>query len=130
MTAPSLDFGPKFEAAQTNARIRRALADIIDSIGLGVAAGALDVEKPDLRKAIDGEAGRYVRAEWILPLLRLASSDDRLRVLSLLCGACGYEPVMRTERSVERRLADLEERVRGELGRAGERVVDEERSRP
>ena len=32
--------------------------------------------------------------------------------------------------SVERRLADLEQRVREELGKAGERLIDDERSRP
>ena len=62
--------------------------------------------------------------------LRLASSDDRERVLGLLCGALGYEVKLRAERSVERRLADLEQRVREELGKAGERLIDEERSRP
>ena len=60
----------------------------------------------------------------------IASSDDRERVLWLLCGALGYEVKLRAERSVERRLADLEQRVREELGKAGERLIDEERSRP
>ena len=130
MSASTLDFGTKYDAAQVNARIRRALADVVDSIGLDVAAGAVDAEKPDVRKAIDGDAGRYIRAEWLIPLLRLASSDDRERVLGLLCGALGYEVKLRAERSVERRLADLEQRVREELGKAGERLIDDERSRP
>ena len=55
---------------------------------------------------------------------------DRDAFLGELLDAFGLEAAPRLARSVERRLLDLEVRVREELGRAGERLVDEERSRP
>mgnify|MGYP000564826546 CR=1 FL=1 len=62
--------------------------------------------------------------------LRMAPAADRDAFLGELLDAFGLEAAPRLARSVERRLLDLEVRVREELGRAGERLVDEERSRP
>lgn len=130
MSPEHLDFGVKHEASQIERRLRRALDDIVDTIGLGIAAAACDIDRPDLRKALDGKDGRHLRLGWLIPLLRFASTEDRLRVLNELLAPFGLTAVPRSRRSPERRLLDLEQRIREELGTAGARVVEDERSKP
>ena len=131
MTAdPLFDRARAYTDEQIAGRLRRHLANAVDSIGPGVAAGAIDASRSDLRQALNGDPGRYVRLDWIVPLLRLASGDDRAAFLAELLGAFGLEAVPVTRRSAERRLLDLEAAIAEELGSAGRRVVDAERGRP
>lgn len=131
MSAGSLlDRAVAYTDEQRSARMRRHLANAVDAIGPGVAAGAVGSTRSDLRAALNADPGRYVRLDWLVPLLRMAPAADRDAFLGELLDAFGLEAAPRLARSVERRLLDLEVRVREELGRAGERLVDEERSRP
>lgn len=126
---PLLDRATRYTDEQIAGRLRRHLGNAVDAMGLGVAAGACEAPKSDLRQAVDGSPGRYVRLDWIVPLLRLASSDDRLAFLADLLGAFDMEPVPKLRRSVERRLLDLESACVEKLGPTGRAIVDEERSR-
>jgi hypothetical protein len=127
---PLLDRARAYTDEQIVARLRRHLGNAVDAIGPGIAAGAVDASRSDLRQALNADPGRYVRLDWIVPLLRLASTDDRAAFLGELLGAFGLESVPVTRRSAERRLLDLEAAVAEELGSAGRRVVDAERGRP
>lgn len=127
---PLLDRAVRYTDEQIAARLRRHLGNAVDSMGLSVAAGATESPKGDLRQAVDGSPGRYVRLDWIVPLLRLASSDDRIAFLVDLLAAFDLEPAPKLRRSVERRLLDLEAACVEKLGPTGRAIVDEERSRP
>jgi hypothetical protein len=127
---PLLDRAVRYTDEQIAARLRRHLGNAVDSMGLGVAAGATDAPKSDLRQAVDGAPGRYVRLDWIVPLLRLASSDDRAAFIADLLGAFDLEAVPRLRRSPERRLLDLEALLVERLGPTGRELVDAERGRP
>jgi hypothetical protein len=112
-------------------RLRRRLDDIVDAAGLGVAAAACgEVSKSDLRQALDGAPGRYVRLDWIVPILRLASRDARDAFLSDLLSLFDLMPAPRVVRSAAQRLADLEDALETEFGEAGRRLAAAERSRP
>jgi hypothetical protein len=123
---PLLDRSP----AHIAKRLRRDLDDIVDAAGLGVAAAACDVSKSDLRQALDGATGRYVRLDMIVPLLRLASSDARNAFLTDLLALFDLMPAPKVVRSPSQRLADLEDLLETEFGDAGKRLVSAERSRP
>ncbi len=127
---PLLDRARAYTDDQIEARLRRHLANAVDSIGPGTAAGAIDASRSDLRQALDGAPNRKVQLGWIVPLLRLASTDDRNAFLSELLAPLGLEALPIQRRSMERRLLDLEAAVAEECGPSGKRVVDAERNRP
>lgn len=131
MTAdPLLDRARSYTDEQRTARLRRCLANAVDAIGPGIAAGAVEASRSDLRAALNADPGRYVRLDWLVPLLRMAPAEDRAAFLGELLDAFGLVALPRQRRSPERRLADLEERVREEFGQSGGRLVDAERSIP
>lgn len=112
-------------------RLRRRLDDIVDSVGLAVAAASCgDVSKSDLRQALDGAPGRYVRLDYIVPILRLASAEARDAFLADLLSMFDLMPAPRIVRTAAQRLADLEEEIEREFGEAGKRAVAKERTRP
>jgi hypothetical protein len=124
---PLLDRSP----AHIAKRLRRHLDDIVDSAGLGVAAAACgDMSKSDLRQALDGAPGRYVRLDMLVPILRLGSSDARNAFLTDLLALFDLMPAPKVVRSPSQRLADLEDLLETEFGDAGKRLVSAERSRP
>lgn len=127
---PLLDRARAYTNEQRAARLRRHLANAVDAIGPGTAAGAIGSSRSDLRAALNADPGRYVRLDWLVPILRLAPSADREAFLAELLDAFDLEAVPRLRRSVERRLFDLEAAVREELGPAGARVVENERAKP
>ena len=130
MTPASLDFGGKYAQGDALRRFRRALADIVDAVGLGIAADACGVAKAHLRQALDGADGRYVAIDTVMPLLMLAPAEVRARALDAWLAAIGLRAAPLRPRTPSQRLADLEERVLAELGPTGVRIVDDERNRP
>jgi hypothetical protein len=130
MTPSSLDFGGKYAQGDALRRFRRALADIVDAVGLGIAADAVGCQKAHLRQAVDGADSRYVAIDHVMPLLMLAPGELRAAALDAWLACIGLRTAPLRARSVQERLADLEERVLGELGPTGARIVEDERSRP
>jgi len=131
MSPTPLDFGGKYAAGDSLRRFRRMLADIVDAVGLQVAADACGTTKAHLRQAVDanGEA-RYVAIDHVMPLLMLAPAEVRAQALDAWLAGIGLRTAPLRPRSVAERLADLEERLKEELGPLGVRMVEEERSRP
>ena len=130
MTPAPLDFGGKYAQGDALRRFRRALADIVEAVGLGIAADACGVAKAHLRQALDGADGRYVSIDAVMPLLMLAPAEVRARAMDAWLSAIGLRTAPLRARSVAERLADLEERLIEDLGETGKRIVEGERSRP
>jgi hypothetical protein len=130
MTPSPLDFGGKYAQGDALRRFRLALADIVDAVGLGIAADACGTTKAHLRQAVDGADSRYVAIDHVMPLLMLAPAELRAKALDAWLAALGLRTAPLRQRSVAERLADLEERVLSELGTTGAKLVEDERGRP
>lgn len=73
MKQESLDFGRDTRASEALRHQLRALNDIVDAVGLGVAAGACGCRAQDLSDALGGRENRHMRIAWQNALLDLAA---------------------------------------------------------
>ncbi|MEK9646076.1 MAG: hypothetical protein VW547_11090 [Alphaproteobacteria bacterium] len=106
--------GQEFSA--TSAYVRHGLSHLIDPTGRSPRVCFRGRMEPVAPVVID--TARDDRAGVTLPTAIQPVGGDQL------------EATPRLRRSVERRLIDLEAAVREELGQAGARVVEMERSKP
>lgn len=122
MTQESLDFGRTDRVARRDDRLRLVAADAVDSIGLLVAAGACDARPSELRDALSGREGRYLRSGWIVALLDIAPPHHRVRILAALAEPIGYV-VAPAQPLTDRERADLLEAAIRRMP-LGEQIVD------
>jgi hypothetical protein len=130
MTASQLDFGAGYGIGSALRSFKRALADIVDAVGLQVAADRVGTQKAQLRQAVDGAESRYVAIDHVLPLLAMAPREVIVKALDQWLAPLGLKTAPVKERTPAEKLADLRERVLAELGTAGARLVAEEENRP
>jgi hypothetical protein len=130
MTATALDFGTKYALGLGLRKFKRALADVVDAVGLQAAADRAGTQKAQLRQAVDGVESRYVAIDYVLDLLTMAPRQVMVDALNAWLAGVDLEVIPRRRRTVEQQLNDLRERVKDELGAAGARIVEDERNRP
>src|SRR5690242_4617871 len=127
MTQDSLDFGALQRCADAHRELVRALEDAVQQVGLLTAAGACGCDHIDLRKALNGDKGRYIRSTWPARIAAIAPADTRERIARAMVAALGFDVTSPRPLTPEQRLARLEQRVASELGAAGARLVEENR---
>lgn len=125
MTTESLDFGTFHRCDLAHRELFRALEDAVQQVGLLTAAGACKCDSTDLRKALNGDAGRYFRTTWPARIAAIAPAETRERIARALVAGLGFDIAPIVQLSPEQRLARLELRVASELGPAGVRLVEE-----
>jgi len=126
MTQEPFDFGLIHRCDDAHRQLVRALNDAVAQLGLLVAAGACGCDPADLRKALDGDRGRYIRSTWPAKIASIAPAETRDRIARALVAGLGLDISPNRPRTAHERLAALQQRVAAELGSAGARIVDEE----
>ena len=126
MTADSLDFGDDYAVG----RFRRALADIVDSVGLQIAADRVKTQKAQLRGAVNGDESRYVAIDHVLPLLRMAPRDVIVAALNVWLRPLGLQVAPIKTRTLAEKHSSLRERVLAEYGPSGVRLLASEDETP
>lgn len=123
----ALDFGPFHRCDDAHRQLIRALEDAVQQVGLLTAAGACKCDATDLRKALDGDKGRYIRSTWPARIASIAPVETRERIAAALVAGLGMIASPSVPLTTEQRLSRLELRVAAELGAAGMRLVEENR---
>lgn len=78
----ALDFGRLYRVVDSARLLYRNLNDAIDQVGILTAAGACGMDRGDLRRALDRDAGRRVGVESAMAIAALCGSDMRKAIAS------------------------------------------------
>ncbi len=127
MSQGELDFGRSERVGAAHYRLMRAVNDVVDAIGLMVAAGACGARTSDLADALAMREHRYLRSEWLLAICDVASPEQRARIVSAFIDWMGLRVEAARKLKPEERLARLEERIARRFGEAGAEIVEENR---
>lgn len=125
MSQESLDFGRVHRVDVAYAKLLRVVTDVVESIGLIVAAGACDARRSELADALAMRDHRYLRVEWLLAICDVASAEQRARIAAALVGWMGLSIGPQKKLKPEEKLALLEERIAKRFGPAGAELVEE-----
>lgn len=127
MTQESLDFGRVHRVDAAYQRLLRVVNDVVESVGLVVAAGACDARRSELADALAMRDHRYLRVEWLLAICDVATPESRIRIAVELVGWMGLRVEAQRKLKPEEKLALLEERVAKRFGHAGVELLEETR---
>lgn len=127
MTQPALDFGSDYRVSEAHRAVLRAVGDAVDSVGLMIAAGACGCRTSELSDALSGRSNRYLRIEWVLAIMDVATVDFKVRIADALISIAGLRSMAMRPLKPEERLAQLEQRVAAKFGSAGLELVEENR---
>lgn len=108
MNQEPFDFGRLYRLEEEFKNSFRSTSDAVDSIGLGVAAGAAGMEPPDLNKTFRPNSDRHLRLRTVMAIGATASPDHRRLILEPVARLFGFEL------QVERPMDDKEARLLAE----------------
>lgn len=127
MSQESMDFGRVHRVDAAYQRLLRVVNDVVESIGLIVAAGACDARRSELADALAMRDHRYLRVEWLMAICDVAGVEGRTRIADAMVGWMGMRVETQRKLKPEERLAQLEERIAKRFGPAGAEIVEENR---
>lgn len=127
MSQESLDFGRVHRVDAAYQRLLRVVNDVVESIGLIVAAGACDARRSELADALAMRDHRYLRVEWLMAICDVATPEGRTRIAEAMVGWMGMRVEVQRKLKPEEKLAALEERIAKRFGQAGVELLEESR---
>jgi hypothetical protein len=109
MRQEALDFGRDHRVSEADRRLLRILNDVVDAVGLTVAAGACGCRAQDLSDALSGRGNRYLRSSWIYGLLDIAATmpDMQASIARALVEPFGFKVAAAKPRDAKEELAEL-----------------------
>lgn len=127
MSQLAIKWAPADRVGEARRKVLLVLNNIVDAVGLMVAAGACGARTQDLSDALGGTANRYVRIEWVFALLDLCDRqlpDYRNKLAEALVGWIGLQAVSPNPMSAEEKNIRIEATLErhGALGKA---ILDE-----
>lgn len=125
MTQGSLDFGRLYRLDDEHRAAWRATADVVDAIGLIVAAGASGMDSPDLSKTFTPNSGRHLRLRTVMAIGAVAGSDARRAIITPVARLFGFSLHTAQPLTAEQKLARLQALLVARFGQAGAELAEE-----
>ena len=123
----TLDLPFERDARVENAwkRLRAAVYEAVQAIGVKEAAYQLDIAPSLLSDALNERDRKNFQLKWLPTILAIASDAHQLAIMSELADYCGFDLVKRKKLTAEERLERLENALRSKLGKIGETLLEE-----
>lgn len=106
-------------------RLRKAVYEAVQAVGVKEVAYRLDVAPSLLSDALNERDRKNFQLRWVFVVLDLASDAHRRSIAAELAGYGGFDITPRKVLTAEERLARLEDALRSKLGKVGESLLEE-----